>query len=308
MPETLQPASVSVVEPRIVDAGWHPLVGGGAPDWASAWGEDEFGIWAAFTIGEVTQQMRWIAPGEFRMGSPIEEPSRYENEGPQHKVVLSTGYWLFDTPVTQALWKAIMGNNPSYFQSPDRPVEQVSWEDVQVFLTKINATIPDLQLSLPTEAQWEYACRAGTHSAIYSDELQILGDANAAALDSIAWYGGNSSVDFELNNGVERDWLSNMQYPDGKAGTHPVGRKAPNAWGLYDMLGNVWEWCADGLREYRAGSEIDPLGPIEEGTNRVLRGGAWDDVARTARSASRYALHPGGRVDDTGFRCARVQS
>ncbi len=153
MPETPQSDSVSIMEPRIVDAGWHPLVGGGAPDWASAWGEDEFGIWAAFTLGEVTQKLRWIAPGEFQMGSPIEETGRYEREGPQHKVVLSAGYWLFDTPVTQALWTTMMEENPSYFQSPDRPVEQVSWEDMQRFLTKINSAIPELQLSLPTEAQ-----------------------------------------------------------------------------------------------------------------------------------------------------------
>ncbi len=137
--------------------------------------------------------------------------------------------------------------------------------------------------------------------------MQIEGDANAPALDPIAWYGGNSSVDFELENGMERDWLSSMQYPDGKAGTHPVGPKAPNAWGLYDMLGNVLEWCADGLREYRAVSEIDPRGPLEEGVDRVLRGGAWDYDARFARSAVRFANPPDLRNLVFGFRCARVQ-
>ena len=277
------------------------------PEWAAAIGRDRVGLWCEIRYKQAKQQLRWIPPGRFTMGSPVGEPGRIHNEGPAHQVVISQGYWLFDTPVTQVLWTAVMEMNPSRFQSSDRPVEQVSWEDVQVFLTKINALIPDLQLCLPTEAQWEYACRAGTRSAIYTGELQIVGDANAPALDPIAWYGGNSSVDFELDNGLEREWLRDMQYPDGKAGTHPVGRKAPSAWGLYDMLGNVWEWCADGLREYQTEPEIDPLGPIEEGVDRVLRGGAWNYDARLARCAYRLAYHPDFRLNVIGFRCARVQ-
>jgi formylglycine-generating enzyme required for sulfatase activity len=234
------------------------MADGGAPAWASAWGEDQFGIWAAFTLTNVTQKLRWIPPGQFTMGSPDGEPGRYESEGPAHAVALSDGYWLFDTPVTQALWSVVMDNNPSVFQSPDRPVDGVSWHDVQTFLAEINAARADLALALPTEAQWEYACRAGTESAIYSGDIEILGDANAPALDLIAWYGGNSGVDFDLENGMERSWLKDMQYPTGKAGTHPVALKAANPWGLYDMLGNVWEWCADGERAYRAESAIDP--------------------------------------------------
>nr|MBS0021144.1 formylglycine-generating enzyme family protein [Gammaproteobacteria bacterium] len=220
------------------------------------------------------------------------------------------GFWLFDTPCTQALWQAVMGKNknPSYFKSPDRPVEQVSWDDVQGFLERINALVPGLDLVLPTEAQWEYACRAGTETALYTGDIEIMGDANAPALDPIAWYGGNSGVDFELQNGVQRTWLHEMQYPEGLAGTHPVKHKQPNAWGLYDMLGNVWEWCADEKRAYQAEGMTDPVGPTGAGFYRVLRGGAWRNGAQFVRCASRLAYVPGYRYNFIGFRCARVQA
>ncbi|MCG6943542.1 MAG: formylglycine-generating enzyme family protein [Thiohalocapsa sp.] len=161
---------------------------------------------------------------------------------------------------------------------------------------------------LPSEAQWEYACRAGTDAALYTGPMEISGDANAPALDPIAWYGGNSSVGFELANGAERSWLTDMQYPEGKAGTHPVGRKRPNPWGLYDMLGNVWEWCADGRRRYDADWKLDPVGPSEDRAGRVIRGGSWYGDARYCRSAYRLTRPPDVRSGDLGFRCARVQS
>ena len=109
------------------------------------------------------------------MGSPGDEPGRYDNEGPQHDVIISTGYWLFDTPCTQALWVAAMGDNPSYFQSPDRPVEQVSWKECQQFFERINQQLPGLDLSLPSEAYWEYACRAGTQGAVYQGDYDVVG-------------------------------------------------------------------------------------------------------------------------------------
>ena len=136
------------------------------------------------------------------MGSPEDEPGRWDDEGPQHRVTLSQGYWMFDTPCTQALWSAVTGQNPSEFQHPGRPVENVSWSDVQSFLSTLNRLVPGLDLALPTEAQWEYACRAGTASALYSGPIEILGDNNAPALDPIAWYGGNSSVGYDLEGGV----------------------------------------------------------------------------------------------------------
>jgi formylglycine-generating enzyme required for sulfatase activity len=166
------------------------------------------------------------------MGSPENEPGRYKEEGPRHRVTLTRGFWLFDTPCTQGLWETVMGNNPSHFKSPTRPVEQVSWEEVQDFLGKINAEIPGLDLVLPSEAQWEYACRAGTETAIYTGEITILGENNGPALDPIAWYSGNSGVDFDLKNGYDRSSWSEKQYPHTKAGTRPVGLKKPNPWGL----------------------------------------------------------------------------
>jgi formylglycine-generating enzyme required for sulfatase activity len=291
-----------------IDPSWHPLVRGHAPAWASAWGEDEHGVFAAFTLAGIAQPLRWIPPGRFEMGSPKDEPGRSDNEGPRHTVYISQGFWLFDTPCTQTLWEAVMGDNPSSFQSPDRPVENVSWNGVQAFLGRINERVPGLGLVLPTEAQWEYACRAGTDTALYSGPIELLGDANAPALDPIAWYGGNSSVGFDLDNGVERIWLSDMQYPEGRAGTHPVRRKRPNAWGLHDMLGNVWEWCADAPRTYAADWQIDPLGPLEAGADRVIRGGSWSNNARYCRSAYRVRNVPDFRSFNLlGFRCARVQ-
>jgi len=189
------------------------------PDWASAIGRDRFGLWCEIAVepkrsGEsVVQRLRWIPRRRFWMGSPEEETRGlakndderkwFEREHPCHLVTLTKGYWLFDTPCTQALWEAVMGNNASRFQSPTRPVEQVSWNDAQDFLKRLNGRIPDLDLTLPSEAQWEYACRAGTETAIYTGELAILGENNAPALDPIAWYGGNSGVEFELDNGYD---------------------------------------------------------------------------------------------------------
>ncbi|MBF0423511.1 MAG: formylglycine-generating enzyme family protein, partial [Magnetococcales bacterium] len=136
-------------------------------------GRDRFGLWAEFVIGKARQKMRWIPPGRFMMGSPEDEPGRFEEEGPQHEVIIEKGYWLFDTPCTQALWQAVMENNPSRFQSPTRPVEQVNWDEIQEFLKKINQSISGLNLILPSEAQWEYACRAGTTTALYTGSIDI---------------------------------------------------------------------------------------------------------------------------------------
>ncbi|MBF0305955.1 MAG: formylglycine-generating enzyme family protein [Alphaproteobacteria bacterium] len=274
--------------------------------WADAIGRDRFGLWAEIVVGDARQRLRWIPPGQFLMGSPEDEPGRFENEGPRHGVTISQGYWLFDTPCTQRLWQAVMGDNPSRFRSPDRPVERVSWTAVGDFLTRVNDK-HGVGLALPSEAQWEYACRAGTTTALHTGPIAILGANNAPALDPIAWYGGNSGVDFNLPEGHDNKGWHDKQYPHEKAGTHPVRLKRPNDWGLHDMLGNVWEWCADGPREYGTEATTDPLGSLEAGAVRVIRGGSWSDVARSVRAAACFRLRPAVRNDGLGFRCARVQ-
>ena len=276
------------------------------PVWAEAIGRDRFGLWLRFKFGEVSQGLRWIPPGQFMMGSPKNEAGRYERET-QHLVTLTRGFWLFDTPVTQALWKAVMGDNPSRFQSDDRPVELVSWEACREFMEKLNQDKPGLALTFPSEAQWEYACRAGSIAATYAGDLEIKGANNAPLLDEIAWYGGNSGVDFELENSFDSSGWSEKQYDHQRAGTHPVGLKRPNPWGLYDMLGNVWECCADWWLA-NIGSEVvvDPAGP-QKGADRVYRGGSWGSNARGMRAACRTFNRPGFRGYYLGFRCARVQ-
>jgi formylglycine-generating enzyme required for sulfatase activity len=246
----------------------HPVT---RPGWASDAGEDKFGRWAEFALGDARQRMRWIEPGAFTMGSPKGEDGRYDDEGPQHEVRLTKGFWLGDTPVTQALWTAAMGNNPSRFKDPKRPVETVSWDDAQQFLNKMNLAVPGLALGLPTEAQWEYACRAGTNGPNYAGDAGKLAD--------IAW--------FDKNSGGQ---------------THPVATKPCNDWGLYDMLGNVWEWCADGRRSYAAKPVTDPAGPLESAL-RALRGGSCHRFARHVRAAYRYEYVRGSRFNFIGFRC-----
>jgi formylglycine-generating enzyme required for sulfatase activity len=139
--------------------------------WASHWGQDPFGLWCGFSLGDLLQRMRWIPSGKFWMGSPDEEPERFDNET-RHRAILSQGYWLAETTCTQAFWREVMGKDPSQFKGDDLPVEQVSWEEVQSFCTRLNERLPGLQARLPSEAEWEYACRAGTETPFWwGDEL-----------------------------------------------------------------------------------------------------------------------------------------
>ncbi|MFZ1427939.1 MAG: formylglycine-generating enzyme family protein, partial [Geminicoccaceae bacterium] len=274
-----------------IDAGLHPLVDGIPPDWASGWGQDRYGVYVDFSLGEVQQRLRWCPPGSFLMGSPVDEEGRDGDEGPQHEVVIGSGFWLFDTPCTQELWQAVMGSNPSRFQSPTRPVEQVAFKAVQEFLARLNERVPGLDLALPSEAQWEYACRSGTTTATYAGEMWILGANNAPVLDEIAWYGGNSGVGYELEDGQNSSGWPEKQHPHKRAGTRPVGLKRPNGWGLHDMLGNVWEWCADHLHASYDGAPSDGSAwldkDVEGAGGRVVRGGSWVGGARDVRAAFR---------------------
>jgi formylglycine-generating enzyme required for sulfatase activity len=231
----------SLDEEQDANAFWEA---GRPPSWAADWGRDEHGAWVELSVKSkgdepVVQRMRWIEPGSFQMGSPGSESERYEDEGPRHEVRIEEGFWLFDTACTQAFWEAVMGENPSRFEGPRRPVEQVSWNDAQRFIATLNERVPGLGLGLPSEAQWEYACRAGTDTALYTGPIDILGQNNAPALDPIAWYAGNSGVGFELEYGYDSSGWPELQYPNPKSGTHPVGKKRPNPQGLYDMIGNV---------------------------------------------------------------------
>jgi formylglycine-generating enzyme required for sulfatase activity len=253
----------------------------------------------------VRQRMRWIQPGTFMMGSPIGEDGRLDREV-QHQVTITEGFWMFDTPCTQGFWELVMGTNPSYFPDPQRPVEQLSWNDVQAFTGELNDRVHKEswgRFRLPTEAEWEYACRAGTTEATYIGDIKIYGDANATLLNRIGWYGGNSghNYDLEKSSSLEQSWLKERQYPDKAGGTRKVAQKEPNGWGLYDMLGNVWEWCEDWYGEYSAKPATDPTGP-SDGARRVMRGGGWYSTASYLRSAFRFNNAPGDRSYNLGFR------
>ncbi|MGO8672163.1 MAG: formylglycine-generating enzyme family protein [Capsulimonadaceae bacterium] len=250
------------------------------PAWASAAGCDEYGDYVEVMVGGVTFPFRWIPPGTFTMGSPEDEPGLYFVEGPLHPVTISRGFWLGSTPCTQEQWHAVTGANPSGFPGEDRPVETVSWKDCMEFCARLSSEVPGLSVRLPSEAEWEYACRAGTTSA-FSDGGSCTAPVGAdPALDRLGWYTENS-----------------------EHGTHPVGRKKPNGWGLYDMHGNVWEWCLDtSYRPYDVSRQVDPHFERADGATRVTRGGSWKSIARGCRSACRVGSGPGFRGDGIGFR------
>ena len=222
------------------------------------------------------------------MGSPSSELGR-DNDENQHRVTLTRDYWLGKFEVTQAQYEAIMGNNPSYFKGSNRPVEQVSWIDAKAFCNKLNelcaGKLPaGYKFDLPTEAQWEYACRAGTTTAFSY---------------------GDSSDDTKMNfNGnYPYEGSAKGKY---RAQTVEVGSLGyKNAFGLYDMHGNVWEWCRDWYDGNYTGETTDPVGPSSD-SYRVYRGGSWDGRAEFCRSADRTGLGPGGRLSYLGFRLALV--
>jgi len=280
--------------------------------WARAMGRDRFGLWAEFALDDLRQRLRYCPPGRFLMGSPDDEPGRYDREGPQRQITFAQGFWLFDTPVTQALYQAVMGENPSRFVSPTRPVEQVDWTQAQGFIGALNDRMPGLALRLPSEAEWEYACRAGTSAATYAGPMQILGKNNAPVLDNIAWYGGNSGTAFELENGEDSSGWPEKQFEHERAGTMPVMRKCANSWGFYDMLGNVWEWCADAWSDTHKGAAPDgsprPVSQQAGLISQVVRGGSWFLDAKDCRAAYRFRRASADRDSRLGFRPARGQA
>ena len=221
--------------------------------------------------GGVKLELVLIPAGKFKMGSPAGEKDRIESET-QHEVTLSKPFYMGKYVVTQEQYEKVMGASPNFFKGAKNPVESVSWYDAQDFCKKLSTT-SGKTVRLPTEAEWEYACRAGSTTAY------CFGD-NENGLTEYAWYGSNS---------------------DGK--THPVGEKKSNAWGLYDVHGNVWEWCQDLYANYPVGAATDPQGAAQQGAFRVLRGGCWIYFPRICRSAYRYYYVPGYRPHGIpGFR------
>ena len=222
------------------------------------------------SIGNI--EMVYVKGGTFTMGATAEQGSdAYSNEKPTHSVTLSD-YYIGKYEVTQAQWKAIMGTNPSNCKGDNLPVENVSWNDIQEFSTKLNAQTGK-KFRLPTEAEWEYAARGGNQSKGYKYS-------GSNKISEVAWYGDNSN-----------------------SKTHPVGQKTPNELGVYDMSGNVWEWCQDRWGSYSSSSQTNPTGP-SSGSIRVLRGGGWYSIARYCRVSLRNCYSPDFRSDYYGFRLA----
>lgn len=232
----------------------------------------------SFTVGGVSFKMIKIEHGSFTMGATPEMEEPYDDEKPVHEVTISKDYYMGEIQVTQALWHAVMGDNPSYFKDDvmvkKHPVDTVSWNDCQEFIKKLN-NLTGKQFRLPTEAEWEFAARGGNKSR----HTQYSGSDD---IDPVAWYDGNS-----------------------RSQTHPVAKKSPNELGLYDMSGNVWEWCNDRYADdyYANSPSVDPQGP-SSGSDRVFRGGSWRSNPGNCRSSLRSWFNPEGRSDGFGFRLA----
>ena len=223
-----------------------------------------------FTVRGVTFEMVRVQGGTFTMGCTSEQGGDcYDDEKPAHRVTLSD-YYIGETEVTQALWEAVMGSNPSYFKDPVLPVEHVSWDDCQTFLTKLNQ-LTGKTFRLPTEAEWEYAARGGNQSKGYKYS-------GSNTIDDVAWY-----------------------YDNGGSKTHAVGTKQANELGIYDMSGNVYEWCSDRYGSYGSSAQTNPTGAAT-GSYRVLRGGSWDYFARGCRVSCRGYGNPGSWDSYYGLR------
>lgn len=221
----------------------------------------------------VNMEFVLINPGSFMMGE--DEGVGDSDESPKHKVTITQPFYLGKYEVTQEQWMTIMGNNPSTFKGKMNPVDTVSWEDCQIFIQKLSEKTGQ-KFSLPTEAQWEFACRAGTTTPwSFGENEDIAGD--------YAWINENSNKT-----------------------TNPVGSKEPNAWGIYDMYGNIQEWCADWYtNKYQIENSTDPIGP-SSGDSRIVRGGGWGENTIDIRSSYRNCNGPDGKNDGIGFRCVMV--
>jgi len=254
-----------------------------------------------------------IPSGEFTMGSATSE-SQADDDERQYQATITKPFYMGVTEVTQGQYQKVMGTNPSSFkdaQDPERsanmPVEQVSWEDAVEFCRRLSLMPNEKQSNrvyrLPTEAQWEYACRAGQKGPFGFDSA-------TNELGQFAWFADNSGDKPLDSNRVWKETKEDLDeylkvLKNNRCRTHAVGKKKPNAWGLYDMHGNVWEWCADWYGDYPKGQASDPAGP-QKGTDRVVRGGGFHFQSQDCRSAERLGSFPSNRVDDLGFRVVVV--
>ncbi len=231
----------------------------------------------------------WIPPGKFMMGCSPGDGECFDDEKPAHEVSITRGFWMGQTPVTEAAYARFAraaGKSVRESGNPDLPAVNVSWDDAKAYCDWAG-------MRLPTEAEWEYAARAGTTGPRYGE------------LEAVAWYGDNSGkklLDTAKLWKDDRDNYSKVLRENGNR-VHPVGGKHPNAWGLHDTLGNVWEWVADWHGNYEAKAATDPSGP-KEGRYRVLRGGSWADYPRYVRVSDRLRVVPADRGGGIGFRCA----
>jgi formylglycine-generating enzyme required for sulfatase activity len=227
--------------------------------------------------GEYGFQFVWIPSGTFVMGSPETEVYRTANEGPTHPVTIAQGFYMQTTEMTQKKWKEVMGadNNPAGFRGDSLPIENVGWVDCVAFIDKLNLLDPKRVYRLPSEAEWEYACRAGTTTRFFWGD-----DPDYVILPQYAWTTANCG-----------------------GTTHPVGLKLPNPWGLYDITGNIYEWCQDTYHTTYEGAPADGSAWEESGvTYRIMRGGGWTGHEGNARSAARFAHFEVPRVNNHGFR------
>ncbi|MFO0929548.1 MAG: SUMF1/EgtB/PvdO family nonheme iron enzyme [Gemmataceae bacterium] len=230
--------------------------------------------WTVELADDVALTFALVPAGSFLMGSPEDEKDRYQNESPRHRVTISQPFYLGVFPVTQRQWEALMDSNPSTFTEGTRPVESVAWPECQEFCQRLSERV-GRTCRLPYEAEWEYACRGGTTSSFYTGE-------GLAAMKRAGW------CSYRGSSGSARR-------------TRPVGQYLPNPFGLYDLHGNVREWCQDDLRRYTRRPQVDPHGPLS-GTYRVVRGGSWYYGAEDSRAACRYNRPIDYHLDYYGFR------
>ncbi|NRA39598.1 MAG: SUMF1/EgtB/PvdO family nonheme iron enzyme [Planctomycetes bacterium] len=257
---------------KITDPAQRPL-------WANDHGKDTIGWWVEIVIRQEKQRLRWIPPGTFVMGSPDDEKDRNEEEELRN-ITLTQGYWMADTECSQEFWTAVVGEAPQYFQDyrKNMPVHKVSWFDCQQFLESLNKRVANMSARLPTEAEWEYACRAGSKTAFNQGDALQSKDAN---------FGNHHMYDAESELYI--------------GPVTSVGSFNANSWGLYDMHGNVFEWCEDWYASYFSHQLVNPDGPLD-GPKKVLRGGGWGSGVSSCRSATRSAGSPKANRIVCGFR------